>query len=141
MRMLRSFVLISTLVGSLLAAPAALAAGRAPAGNGLLPLTGQQDITITNLTCDDGTTTEVLVARGGLVAWVVGDPDRMYVLTSVSGAGIVTTPTDSTPYAFDQSYGKKSGLGESTTCSMEYTFAYGEVVDAGTMEVTMVRIW
>lgn len=141
MRVLRSFVLTSALVGSLLAAPAALAAGKAPVGKGLSPLSEQQDITITNLVCDDATITDHLVARGGLVGWVVGDPDRMYVLTSVSGAGTVTTPDGSTPYSFQQSFGQKSGLGETLACSMDYVLAHGDVIDTGIMEVDMVRVW
>jgi hypothetical protein len=141
MRAMRSIVIISILVGSLLTAPAAFAAGKAPVGKGLSPLTGQQDITITNLVCDDETITDHLVARGGLVGWNVGDPDRMYVLTAVSGQGTVTSTSGSTPYSFEQSYGKKSGLGETLHCSMDYTTAYGDVVDTGTMEVDMVRVW
>ena len=137
MKALRTIVIISALVGSLGAAPAALAAGTAPAGHGVFPLTGQDDIQITNLDCDDEAITEFHVARGGLAAWVPGgsEADRMYVLTSVSGE---TTVGDET-YPFEQHYGRKAGRATTIACSMDFSFGFGEVT--GVMHITAVRIW
>jgi hypothetical protein len=137
MKALRTIVIISALVGSLAAAPAAMAAGKAPAGHGLFPLTGQDDIQITNLICDDPTITEFHVARGGLAAWVPGgsDADRLYVLTSVSGETTVGGET----YPFEQHYGRKAGKSTTIACSMDFAFGFGEVT--GVMNITAVRIW
>jgi hypothetical protein len=141
MRAIRTFAIVATLVGSLAAAPAALAAGRAPMGHGVFSLTDQDDISITNLVCSDPTSTEVHTARGGLAAWVKGDPDRFYVLSAVSGEVTVTTPEGSEQFTFFQGYGNKTGRSTTVTCSMDFAIAYGDVTQHGRMDATMVQIW
>lgn len=141
MRTFRWLIIVSTLVASFAVAPAAIAAGRAPMGNSLFSLTAQDDIVITDLVCDDETVTEVHVGRGGLAAWVLGEPDRMYVLASIYGESTVTTPEGSTTFTFGQSYGRKAGLDGQVSCSMNYRLAYGDVLEVGEMHVTVVRVW
>lgn len=134
MRTLRTALVASALAASLLAAPAASAAGRAPEG-GLFPLTGQDDIVIENLVCDDSTVTEVHLVAGGIVAWVLGEPDRMYVLTSITGESELGHGS------FTQHYGQKRGLGATVECSMDYAIHAPDWHDAGVMTVTMARVW
>jgi hypothetical protein len=132
MRAIRTAVIVSALVGSLAAAPAALAAGKAPAG-GVFPLTGQDDIVVTNIVCDDATITEVHVARGGITAWVLGAPDRMYVLTSLAVV--------SDDGSFTQHYGQKRGLKTVVECTMDYTILAPGWEQSGVMTATMGRVW
>jgi hypothetical protein len=139
MRTYRTFVIVATLVGSLGLAPAALAAGKAPGGHGVFPLTEQDDVAITDLVCDDETITEVHTVRGGLAAWVPGVPDRMYVLTSVVGETTVTTPEGPETYPFAQRYGRKAGRSTTVACSMNFSFGGGAAT--GFMDITMVQIW
>jgi hypothetical protein len=139
MRTLRSLVIVSTLVGSLALTPAALAAGKAPGGNGVFDLTEQEDIVITDLVCDDATITAVLTVRGGLAAWVPGDPDRLYVLSGVSGVTTVATPDGTETYPFAQRYGRKAGRTTSVECSLNFASSDGAMT--GYMNIGLVRIW
>lgn len=141
MRAIRTFAIVATLVGTLAAAPAALAAGRAPMGQGIFSLADQDDIAISNLVCTDPTITGIRTARGGLAAWVTGDPDRFFVLTSVSGEGTVTTPEGSEQFTFFQGYGNTSGRSTTVACSLDYVIAYGDVTQHGRMVTTLVQVW
>ena len=141
MKRIRTLVAATLVATATLTLPAsAYAAGKAPAGNGLGLLTGQTDIHLSNLACDDAGVTDMLVARGGNAGWVVGT-DGMYVLQSISGTGTVTFPGGQETYEFSQDFGNKSGRTQSLSCEAHYRFDGGDVVDAGHMEWTLVKIW
>lgn len=137
-------IVIATLMVALTMAggsAVAYAAGKAPGGQGLVWLMNQTDIELSNLECSDPTVTDVLLPRGGNATWVVGEPDRMYVLKSISGTGTVTFPDGSETYSFEQSYGHKTGKATLVHCGVDYAIAYDDIVDTGHMEITVAQIW
>ena len=107
----------------------------------LVALTAQTDIQISNLECEDASVTDFLVARGGNAGWVVDDPDRMYVLKSISGTGTVTFPGGQESYQFAQTHGNKTGKTTTIDCEADYLFDGDGATDEGHMEWNLVQIW
>lgn len=124
---------------TLAVAGSALAAGSVPRGHGLANLAQQG---IQNLDCTDPTIdgADVILPRGGGAATWVAD-GRLYVVTSVSVSGTVTTPEGSFPVAFSQSYGVKAGLEETVSCTFDTAFEEDGATFEGSGTVTLARVW
>lgn len=142
MRSLRLVVVVSVVLGTFAFAPAAMAAGKAPGGQGLFNLQAD-DPTAHDLVCSDAGITDIRVPGNGTNGWVVGDPDRHYALLSISGEFTLAFQDDSVQvFSFSETYGVKAGKTSSVDCSLEYgpTVLDG-VTQAGHLDFTIVRIW
>lgn len=121
-----------------LALAGAVGAGTPPSGKGLLALS---DVGITSLTCPGTTITEadVIVPRGGTATWTVGG--EMWLLKSIEAEGTVTPPGGAPqPVSFAQTWGNKTGLGPSLTCTFEQSVAEDGFVFESTGTVVLVQV-
>jgi hypothetical protein len=148
MRLVRFFVAAAVVLASTAAFGAtALAAGKAPQGNGLsFLIAGDPEEHFTNLVCDDQTQDieDFLVPRGGNPGWLLATDgeERMYVLTSISGAITVSVPgSDPETYNFSQSFGNRLGKTDVLTCTGEFGHTHDGVTEQGPMTLVLARIW
>lgn len=139
MKKFRALVLASMVAASLALAPAALAAGKAPQGNGLSMLTDDEHFS--NIACDDAALTDILIPAGN-TGWAVGETEAHYVLQSIGGVLTATFPDGSSDtYAFSQSYGRKSGVTDIVTCVADYGHTHDGVTESGQMTFVLARTW